>query len=345
MYKTLKVAILVIILIIALVACKGWQKPVESENFLMGTIISQRVYGKNAQKAIDAVNRRILELEELMTVNRSAGDASKINEMSGKSLVPIDQSTLQVLKKAVYFSRLTGGAFDVTVGKIVQLWGISTDNPNVPDKQEILDSLKLVNYEDIIIDEYSCSAGLRYENQSIDLGGIAKGYAGDEAIRLYKEYGITSAYINLGGNVVVLGKKPDGSPWRIGIQNPRSSNGKYIGIVEVADKTVVTSGDYERFFEKDGVRYHHIIDPKTGYPSNSDLISSTIIADLSVDADALSTSTFIMGLEKSIDFVENLEGVEGIFITKDKKVYATSGLRDSFRFSDESGEFEYVEKR
>src|SRR5690606_24079006 len=142
----------------------------------------------NAQKAIDAVNRRILELEELMTVNRSAGDASKINEMSGKSLVPIDQSTLQVLKKAVYFSRLTGGAFDVTVGKIVQLWGISTDNPNVPDKQEILDSLKLVNYEDIIIDEYSCSAGLRYENQSIDLDSIAKGYAGDEAIQLYKEY-------------------------------------------------------------------------------------------------------------------------------------------------------------
>ena len=179
----------------------------------------------------------------------------------------------------------------------------------------------------------------------MDLGGIAKGYAGDEAIKIYKKYGIKSAYINLGGNVVVLGTKPDGKPWRIGVQNPRAENGFYIGIVEVADKAVVTSGDYERFFEENGKRYHHILDPKTGRPADSGLISSTIVTDVSMDADALSTAAFVLGLEKGRALVESLEGVEAIFVTKDKEVYVTDGLRNSFTFSDESKEFKYVEKR
>jgi len=178
----------------------------------------------------------------------------------------------------------------------------------------------------------------------VDLGGIAKGYAGDEAIRIYKEHGLKSAYINLGGNVVVLGGRPDGSPWRIGIQNPRAPNGMYIGIVRVTDKAVVTSGDYERYFEKENVRYHHILDTKTGYPADSGLISSTIVTDVSMDADALSTAAFVLGLEEGMKLVNSLKGVEAIFITGDKRVYVTEGLKSSFTFDDESKEFKYAEK-
>lgn len=186
---------------------------------------------------------------------------------------------------------------------------------------------------------------LKKVGQSIDLGGIAKGYAGDEAIKIYKKHGIESAYINLGGNVVVLGKKPNGKPWKIGIQNPRDIKGKYIGIVEVSDKAVITSGDYERYFEENGKRYHHIFDPNTGYPANSGLISATIITGLSIEGDALSTAVFVLGLEKGIELVESLEGVEGIFITEDKNIYVTSGLENNFIFSNESKEFNYVKKR
>jgi FAD:protein FMN transferase len=178
----------------------------------------------------------------------------------------------------------------------------------------------------------------------VDLGGIAKGYTGDEAIKIYKRNNIKSAYINLGGNVVVLGNRPDGSPWRIGIQNPRAANGLYIGVVKVTGKAVVTSGDYERYFERNNVRYHHILDTKTGYPADSGLISATIITDVSMDADALSTATFVLGLEKGMKLVNSLKGVEAVFITKDKKVYVTEGLKSSFTFDDESKEFKYVEK-
>jgi thiamine biosynthesis lipoprotein len=180
--------------------------------------------------------------------------------------------------------------------------------------------------------------------QSVDLGGIAKGYAGDEAIKIYKKHGIKSAYVNLGGNVVTLGTKPDGTPWRIGIQNPRAQNGYYLGTVEVTDKAIVTSGDYERYFEADQIRYHHILDPQTGYPADSGLMSATVVTDVSVDADALSTAVFTLGLEKGMAMVKSLKGVEAILVTKDKEIYITEGIKSSFTFTDGSKEFKYVEK-
>jgi len=143
---------------------------------------------------------------------------------------------------------------------------------------------------------------------------------------------------------VTLGNKPDGSPWRIGVQNPRDITGNYVGIIEVSNKTVVTSGDYERYFERDGKRYHHIIDPRTGYPSESGLISATIVCDLSIDADALSTSVFVLGLEKGMELVEKLEGVEAILITNDKNIYVSSGLEGKFNFNEKATDFKYVGK-
>ena len=320
-------------------------KPVEAEDFMMGTIITQRVYGSAAEAAMEETAARIKAIENLMTINAPGGDINRLNEAAGKNAVALSAETINILATAKKYAQLSGGAFDVTIGPLVKAWGVFTENPRVPSSEEIQQLKKLTDYKKLQIDTANLTAKLEIPDQIVDLGGIAKGYAGDEAIKIYKKHGIKSAYINLGGNVVVLGAKPDGKSWRIGIQNPRKENGFYLGIVDVTDKAIVTSGDYERFFEKDGVRYHHILDPKTGYPADSGLISASIITDVSMDADALSTAVFVLGLEKGMALVEGLEGVEAIFVTKDKEVYATEGIRSSFTFSDESKEFKYVEKR
>ena len=320
-------------------------EPIEVQEFHMGTIITERVYGKNANKAAGEVMDKIQKLESLMTINTFGGDTNKLNEFAGKDKVKLDPETIYVLETAKRFSELSQGAFDVTVGPLVKAWGIQTDNQRIPSKDEIGNLIKLVGYKDLAVEPSQLTAKLARTGQIVDLGGIAKGYAGDAAIKILKDNGIQSAFVNLGGNVVVLGNKPDGSPWKIGVQNPRAENGKYLGILKVKDKAIISSGDYERYFEKDGVRYHHILDSKTGYPSDSGLIGTTIVADKSIDGDTLSTATFVLGLDKGMQLIESLEGVEAIFITKDKKVYTTNGLKDIFTFEDESKEYQYVEKR
>jgi len=205
------------------------------------------------------------------------------------------------------------------------------------------EKLKLVDYKDIISDKKNSTIMLGRTNQAIDLGAIAKGYTADEVKKVLLSNKISSAIINLGGNVYALGNKLDGTSWNIGIQNPLSTRGEYLGTINVTDKSIVTSGNYERFFIKDGVRYHHIFDPKNGYPADKGVISTTIVSDKSIDGDALSTSTYILGLDKGLKLVESIKGVEGIFITNDKKVYVTPGLKDSFELTDK--EFTYEKGR
>jgi FAD:protein FMN transferase len=335
---------LISLLLFSVTACgSNSTKPIEKEGFYMGTIITEKVYGNNAKKAADEVMSRIVYLENLMTINRSGSEIDKLNDAAGKNYVTLSPESINVINTAKKFSALSDGAFDITIGPLVKAWGVFTDHPRVPGQDEINQLLKLVNYKSLVVDDNKMSAKLQEQGQIVDLGGIAKGYAGDEAIKIYKKHGIKSAYINLGGNVVVLGNKPDGSAWKIGIKNPRSES-KIIGVLKVSDKAVVTSGDYERFFMKDNKRYHHIIDPKTGYPADAGLISTTIVTDKSIDADSLS-KVFVLGLDKGMKLIKSLKGVEAVFITSDKKVYITPGLKDVFTFNDESKEYTYVEKR
>lgn len=318
---------------------------VEKESFQMGTVISQRIYGGNAENSANKIIQRLNSIEENMSANIRTSTVSRINSYSGQSQVfHVNSDIYNILTAADKFSKLSHGAFDITIGPLVKEWGVFTDHPHVPSQSRINKLLKLVNYKSIDFSQDKMTFRLPIKGQMIDFGAIAKGYAADEAVKICRRDGIKSAYINLGGNVYVVGDKPDNTPWRIGIQNPRAADGKYIGILRVSDKTVVTSGDYERFFMKDGTRYHHIIDPRTGYPSNSDLISSTIVTDSSISADALSTATFVLGLKKSKELLEKLDGIDAIFITKDKKIYVTENLKKYFKFQDESGEFTYVEK-
>lgn len=335
---------LCVLLAISFTACSNSEvDPYENEGFAMGTIIRQRIYHDNAEDISRQVIDRITNIEDNMTINKEGGEINKLNSSAGMDFVELSEDTLLVLNKAKKMSQLSWGAFDVTVGAIVKQWDMFSENPDVPSQETIHSLLGLVDYEGIIIDDSKVK--LEKIGQKVDLGAIAKGFAGDEAIKVYSKNGVKSAFISLGGNIVALGGKPDGSPWKIGIRDPRGIEGSYIGIVSVKDKAVVSSGDYERYFEKDGVRYHHIIDPKTGYPADSGLMGSTIISDTSIDADALSTATFVLGLEKGMELIKKLDGVEAIFITDDKKIHTSEGLKDVFEFEDTGNGYEYIEKR
>ena len=328
-----------------LVSCKSATstEPVEKESYLMGTVIQLKVYGGKAEKATDEALKRISDIENKMSVNIETSEITKLNANAGIGEEKLSEDVYSVIEKAVEYSKLTGGALDPTIEPIVKLWGIGTDKERVPSENEINEKLKLVDYNDIILDEKNSTVKLKRTNQAVDLGAIAKGYTADEIKDILVDNKIKSAIINLGGNVYAVGNKPDGTSWNIGIQNPLDTRGQYLGTVSIVDKSVVTSGNYERYFIKDGKRYHHIFDPKTGYPSETGIISATIVSDKSIDGDALSTSTYVLGLEKALKLVESIKGVEAIFVTEDKKVYVTSGLKGNFNLTNK--EFTYEEGR
>jgi len=307
------------------------QQPIIKEYYSLGTIIQFKVYGNKALQAIDKAINKINDIDDKMSVFKGNSELSKINYNAGKGATKVGKDTYLVIKKAVEYSALSGGAFDPTIRPVVGLWGIHTDHTRIPNKDEIHDKIKLVNYKDIILNEKDSSVMLKNEQQELDLGGIAKGFAADEVRNIFQKTKIENAIIDLGGNIFAMGSKIDGTPWNIGIQNPIKSRGEFVGIIGVTNKSVVTSGNYERYFASDGKRYHHLIDPLTGNPSVSGIISATIISDHSIDGDALSTCAFIMGVDTGMTLIESMKGVDAIFITENKMIYATSGIKENFK--------------
>lgn len=317
------------------------KKEVAKERSIMalGTFITLKAMDgtdENIKAALDESIEKIREIENKVSINIESSEVSKINRNADEQITIITEDTNYLIKKSIYYSQLSNGAFDVSVYPLVKLWGIGTEDARIPSNDEISNALQKVSYENIQFNENEGTAYLKVKGSGIDLGAIAKGYVGDKVKEIFKEKNITSGFLNFGGNILVIGEKLDGSSWKIGIRNPRKESGEYYGIVSVKDKTIVTSGDYERYFEENGKRYHHIINPETGYPVENDLISTTIIADKSIDADALSTAVYVLGKEKGIGLLEEIDGIEGIFVTKDKKVYTTSGVGNSFRITDSS---------
>lgn len=305
--------------------------PIMKEFYVLGTVIQLKVYGRKAEKAIQEAITRLYEIDDKMSAFKEYSEVSQVNKNAGKLHSRVSSDTYLVIKKAVQYSKLSEGAFDPTIRPIVNLWGVNTKNARVPGRDEINNALKLVNYEQLTLDDINNTIKLNYENQCIDVGGIAKGYAADEVKNILKKNKIRSAIIDLGGNIFAYGSKQDGTKWNIGIQDPFSFSGEYSGIVSVKDKSIVTSGNYERYFMKDGKRFHHIIDPRTGYPSENGVVSATIVSDYSIDGDALSTCAYVMGLDRGVELIECLEGVDAIFITEDKKIHVTSGIKDNFK--------------
>ena len=307
----------------------------ESSTFGMNTEITYRVFGENAQQALFSGKAEIMRLENTLSRFVPQSEISKVNKSAGKNCENLSFDTYELLSRAVELSKNSQGLFDVTIGPLVDLWNYKYAS-EVPAEAKIHEVNHFVNYRDLVLNPHKRTARLRCSRQSIDLGAIGKGFASDRFIEILKKYGITSAFTNIGGNVSTLGNKPDGSPWCVGIRHPRDGN-RLIGAVTVSGKSVVTSGDYERYFiDCDGKRRHHILDPTTGYPAESGLISVTIIADSAMNADALSTGVFVAGLEKGLLILEKYPEVEAVIVDSSLRVYTTRGIRCCFQFADSS---------
>jgi thiamine biosynthesis lipoprotein len=307
--------------------------------FVLGTVCNVNLFEGGERQRYAAIFTRLREIEQVMSANMAGTDLDRINQNAGIAPVKVAAELITVLEKALAYAKASDGAFDPTIGPLVKLWGIGSDKPQVPAPDEIERALALIDWRDLIIDREQGTAFLRRPGQALDLGAIAKGYAADEVARLAEKDDLRRALIDLGGNVMALGtrqKKTDTggpAPWRIGVQDPWDDRGTYIGILQVINKSIVTSGIYERFFEEDGIRYHHLLSTKDGYPVYNGLLSVTIIADHSIDADGLSTSVFILGYEKGRALAESIPGAEAIFVFDDFSIRLTPGAAENFTLS------------
>ncbi len=291
----------------------------------MDTVMTITAYGDNSETAVKAAEKEINRLDSLFSAENKNSEIYQLN--SKKKISPV-KDTLALINRSVEVSRLTKGCFDITTRPLTVEWGFVTGRENrVPNDNKIKKILKNVGYKNISVSDDSVSL---YKNTSVDLGGIAKGYASLSAAEILKKYNITSAIISLGGNVRAVGKKPDGSNWIVGITDPDNKNSQ-IGSLSVSDTAVITSGGYQRYFEENGRTYHHIIDPHTGYPSESGLKSVTVVSTDDAIADALSTGLFVMGLDKGADlYRENSSLFGAVFITDQNKIYVTQNIDDKF---------------
>lgn len=328
-YFRLSGVLLFLLCIAMLTACQNSDenKKVSKDIFAMDTYMTVTAYGKNAEngvnKAVDEINR----LETVLSAEKQESDIYKLNETGSGTL---STDTKDIVSKALEINKTTNGAFDISIYPLMVKWGFTTQKYNVPSKNEISKLLKDVDSSKIIFDEKSGNIKLK-ENMKIDLGGIAKGYTSNRVMQIFKECGVKSGLVSLGGNVQALGTKTDGTAWQIAIENPDKSS-DYIGVVSVKDKAVITSGGYERYFEKNGKTYHHILDPETGYPAESGLKSVTIVSDDGTLADALSTSLFVMGKEKALDYWrEHKNEFDTVLVDDNGDITITGGLEKTFK--------------
>ena len=302
--------------------------------FAMDTVMTLQVYGPGAEENLSAITDVINGLERDLSVTRETSDVWAVNH-SGGAPVWVGEDALYLAGLAKELGDQTGGALDVTLYPVVKLWGFTTGDYQVPDDAQIAQTLEAVDYTALEVDPAGKSLALP-SGMEMDLGAIAKGYAGEKAADLLRERGVTSALLNMGGNIQSVGAKTDGSPWRIGLQDPNGDHGDYMGVIQLIDQAAVTSGGYERYFEQDGVRYWHIMDPHTGAPARSGLSSVTIVGDKGGLCDGLSTSLFVLGLEKAIDYWRTYGGFEAILI-QDYDVWITPALASSFALVEGSG--------
>lgn len=300
----------------------------------MDTVIYLTAYGPKAEEAIAAAFQRIGEIEQMASSQIADSDVSKINESAGQDFVSVHAEVFKMIETSIKYAQLTDGAFDITVGPLIQLWGIGTDHEKVPTQEEIDSVLPLIGSDKISLNEETNSVKLTQEGMSIDLGGIAKGFTADEVLKIFKSYGITSALINMGSSsIYTLGQKPDGIPWSVAVQHPRKTDGQaYLGILNLSEQALSTSGDYERYFIQDGKRYHHILNPATGYPADTGVMSDTIVIDSSVPdcnmlADILTKATFVLGVDKGFQVIDSLSGVSCLAVCTNSKLYKSSNWK------------------
>lgn len=299
---------------------------VSKELFAMDTYMTVTAYGQNGAQAVDAAQEEIERLDALLSTGSADSEVSALNA-AGTAQLSDDSAAL--VSRALAISESTGGAFDITVYPLMQAWGFADDAYRVPPDSELAALLARVGSGQLDWDEDSGTLTLG-EGQAIDFGGIAKGYTSGRIMALFDEYSVESGMVSLGGNVHVYGAKPDGSRWRVGIQDPADS-GEIAGVLEVTDCAVITSGGYERCFEQDGTTYHHILDPSTGRPADSGLASVTIVSADGTLADGLSTALFVMGAAQAVEYWrQHADEFDAVLIADDGTILVTAGIADVF---------------
>lgn len=315
------------------------------EDFVMNTLIQVRVFAPEAelgqkagQEVLDEFTRIDHLTDRFAEKNLSdpeISDVYRINQNAGIRPVPVSKDTLTMLERGSYFSTMCSGAFDVTVGPLMNLWGFGQAQYHVPSTEELKSGLELVGYQQVVVDKTRKTVFLPEKGMEIDLGGIAKGYATDKAVQKLRQMGIESALINAGGSVYALGSKPDGEPWLVGIQDPRDEK-NLVACLRIKDTAVVTSGDYERYFTRDGVCYHHILDPATGQPARS-IMSSTIVAPSAADADVLSTALFVLGSGPGMELVNKISATDAVLVDDLGNITFSEGLSNQIKFTGGGG--------
>lgn len=306
-------------------------EPISKSSFKLNTIITITLYDSQDENIINECFELCDAYENQLSRTKTSSEIYQLNESSGQPM-KLSEDTLSLLKRGLYYSELSNGAFDLSVEPITSLWNFGSDKQRLPKEEEIKEALTHVGYENIELTDNTVT--LKEEGMGIDLGAIAKGYIADKIKELLLARGVNSAIINLGGNVLCVGAKPSGEPFKIGIQKPYEDRSETIAVMEISDKSVVSSGIYERFFVEDGVNYHHILNPLTGYPYDNELLSVTIISDASVDGDALSTTCFALGLEKGLELINSLENTYAAFITKDGILHYSDDFLDHIPVSE-----------
>ncbi len=298
----------------------------------MGTRVEITAQGKDPEKLNRAVERAFAEvnrIEKMMSEREKGSEPARINLNAGRKPVKVSQEMLAIITKSIHFSRISQGAFDISWAALAGLWDFDRKRPVVPPKEKVAESVKLINYQKIAVDREGSTVFLQVDGMRIGLGGIAKGYAVDRAIQTLQQEGVKDALVNAGGDLRVIGKK-DGKPWRIGVQAPREK-GKLLGVLEITDISFATSGDYEKYFLKDGIRYHHLLDPRTGFPARG-CRSVTVICASALEADALSTAVFVLGPEAGLKLIEKLPGVEALIIDQEGRIIMSAGMEGRIRF-------------
>ncbi len=330
----LLVALATLLVIITQTGCNSNTdvEPVSKDNYFLDTTCSVSVYEisggldeDEANAAIDKAYDRCRELDKLLTNKKDTSDVGKINSAGGE-WVTVGDDAITVIQAGIHYGDLSDGQFDITIGRVTDLWDFHSDDPKLPDEDDLAEAVKHVDYHNIEIS--GNQVRLLDPEAKIDLGGIAKGYVADEMRKVLQDEGVTSAVINLGGNIVTIGTKPDGSDFTIGIEKPFTDRQEIIGKTHIGEGTVVTSGIYERQFEIDGKIYHHILSPETGYPVTTDLEAVTLVTtdNSSMDSDAMSTICLMKGTKAAKKFIAQQDGIEAAFYGSDDSVSTTEGM-------------------
>ncbi|GGH37942.1 FAD:protein FMN transferase [Paenibacillus segetis] len=315
-------------------------EPMSQTYFIFDTIVNVKIYDTRATKDnLKDIEDILKNIDMKISRNQETSEISKVIANAGIAPVQVSTDTYDLVSKALSYAERTNGMFDPAIGKLVGLWNIGHEGAHVPAVADIEEALQRCDYRKIEMNDDKHEIYLQEKGMDIDLGSIGKGYAADVIYDYLADKGFHSAIIDLGGNVFAMGSKPGGKKWTIGVQDPDKERGNGIGTIQVEDKTIVTSGIYERFFIEDGKMYQHILDPRTGYPVDNNISSVTIVTSRSTDADALSTTLFVLGIDEGLKFIENTPDAEALFITKDKKLYGTSGFKEMLKKTNDNYTF------